>query len=186
MQEEREEKAAKVRDCLAKERVKERLQGLQRTHAERKLDLNKCPLLSRPAKEFSARPSAFYNQLTTSSASFNEPYSLTASSALFQITKSNDPLSLLSESQNFLSSSLVQSSFFDNFDDGSKIDEKKKTCLRKLYPLDKTKTQYSYLNILENVADIFTYITINRSTKVMNQTAFRALIRFVLRQDYVK
>ena len=75
---------------------------------------------------------------------------------------------------------LENSGFFDRLNshyNRAIIDDKKKSILRKLFPLDKTKTQYSYLNILENIADIFSYITISRSTKVMNQTTFREFIK---------
>lgn len=142
--------------------MKERLENLKKEHAERKqLDLNKCPLLSRPANisRQSVIPS-LYSHHGSSTTSFN-----------------NDPYN---QSSNFFSNDgYYDSDFFEN-NYSKQISHdlnKNRSVLRKLYPIDKTKTQYSYLNLLENVADVFTYITISKATKVMNQAAFRTFIK---------
>jgi hypothetical protein len=123
--------------------------------------LNKCPLLSRPARELKYNniiQSLYTPQLASSSTSFNDNYN---------------------QSSNYFSTD--EPDFFDNYSNKPVLDtSKKRTVLRKLYPLDKkTKTQYSYLNLLENVSDIFTYTAITKTTKVMNQTAFRTFIKQV-------
>jgi hypothetical protein len=101
--------------------------------------------------------SLYTPQLASSSTSFNDNYN---------------------QSSNYFSTD--DPDFFDNYSSKPVVDNsKKRAVLRKLYPLDKTKTQYSYLNLLENVSDIFTYTAITKTTKVMNQTAFRTFIKQV-------
>lgn len=185
----------------------------------RKIDLDKCPLLSKPAKEFEKKPikTSFYSQLTSSSASFNDPLHINSSQTTSIVFNGNDDEQFTNSNEtnnNELSNniiqnnnSLVSSSYFDSFElnvnsfstfnrinsisnatDATVNDanattntknSNKKSHLRKLFPLDRTKTQYSFLNILENIADIFSYMTLCRATKVMNQAAFRAYVKLV-------
>ena len=97
-----------------------------------------------------------------------------------QLSSSSSSFDHYNQSSNyFQSDGYYEPDFFDNYSKTAVDNNKKRGVLRKLYPIDKTKTQYSYLNLLENVSDIFTYIAITKTTKVMNQTAFRTFIKQV-------
>jgi hypothetical protein len=169
LQELEQAKLAKYRDNLAKERIKERSKLLQRSLALNRKYLTKYTLLSKPAAEFIGKSRL---------PSYTIAISVGESSNTVCNEQSNSQLSYATSetcettpSQN--ETLLKYSSLLKN----SAKHGSKGTCLRKLFPLNQTKNHYAYLNILENVADIFTYVTLSRNMKVMNQAAFRFLIK---------
>ena len=61
-----------------------------------------------------------------------------------------------------------------------KIDEsfkQNKTCLRSIYPRSSAKSNYGHIFILQQISDIFIYLTLDSGLKTMSHSCFRLFIK---------
>ena len=140
------EKLIKHRNSLVKQRIEERLQSAKKLQ---KLDLEKCPLLSKPGETYVKTLKK--NVSVPSLGLFNE-FVQTETSPSSTNLKQKDFLKL---------ETIVESA-------------KAASCLRQIYPSTRNTTQFF---VLEETANIFISFTLSNGLKLMIHSEFRSFIR---------
>ena len=121
-----------------------------------KFDINRFPLLSKPGDQYKKK----LKENISNSLSCSNQKSISNSSVNFALEKTND---------SFKNSSSLFSS--------SEISKANKSCLRNIYPKSNTKINYSDLFILQQISDIFVFLTLSTGLKTMSHPCFRLFIK---------
>lgn len=143
------EKSIYNRTLIVQQRIEERLKSAKKSC---KIDLNKCPLLSKPSDQFSKNYRL--NQSKSSTSMDLRP---------FYIINSQ---SLVNTSFNFGSTPQMNSST-----------RKGKSCLRNIFPMTRYDRQFDHLFVFEQISDLFISFSIYNGFKLMTHSDFRSFIR---------
>lgn len=151
-EEQQKEKEVKAREQLVKQRLEQRLLSAKKI---RMLDIEKCPLLSKPGDMY------LKNKIRQK---------------LVPSKEDNVGLNVPSKNSFNLDTTPSQSSFSIS---SKAMNRSAGSTLRVIYPQTGGKNSHSYerLKMLEHVADIFMCFTLFVRSKFMNHFCFRSFIR---------
>ena len=122
-----------------------------------KFDINRFPLLSKPGDQYKKK----LKENISNSLSFSNQKLMSCSTTNFVLERKNEIMQS------------VKTSFL-NENDNSKAT---KSCLRNIYPKYNNKLTYNHLFVLQQISDIFIYLTLTSGLKTMTHSCFRHFIK---------
>jgi magnesium-transporting ATPase (P-type) len=125
-----------------------------------KFDINRFPLLSKPGDQYKKK----LKENISNSLSFSNQKLMSCSTANFIIEKKNEMIQSL------------KNSFLNDNENSKQV----KSCLRNIYPKNNNKSNYSHLFILQQISEIFIYLTLATGLKTMTHSCFRVFIKYII------
>lgn len=167
-----------MREQLVKQRIEQRLLSAKKI---RSLDMDKCPLLSKPGEMYLRSRNLFKKQSTIGgSATSNHLTDLFASSTSW--LKNSSTFNLVSSLTSTQSSNLniYKSSEKASTTSTTSITKPSTSPLRLIYPQQKPKSSgYDRIQLVEHISDIFMCFTLFSRSKFMSHSGFRSFVKYM-------
>jgi len=159
-EEEIKERAQRFRSHIVQQRIEQRQESAKKTW---QFDIDKCPLLSKPGELYKRKLKQSNCLRNDTSLLLPEKRILSMSDLTLksQTSQKNEPLEWKQSNGNLATVSK---------------ENQTASCLRNIYP-NRNKLHYSYLLLLEHIADLFIYFSLPSANRNMQHADFRSFIK---------